>query len=70
MSGPQANLYTQADLDFFSANADEYFAMANALRSERDTLRQALEQIVSPRSGHLSRDALRGIAQEALDATA
>lgn len=29
-------LYTQADLDFFSDNADDYFEMANAARAEAD----------------------------------
>ena len=45
-------LYTQADLDFFSANADEYFAMANALRVERDHLRETLEEIVGIADDH------------------
>ena len=35
----QEKLYTQADLDFFSANADEYFEMANRLREALTAIR-------------------------------
>jgi hypothetical protein len=38
-------LYTQADLDFFSANADEYFEMGNKLRKERDKAVIAASQL-------------------------
>ncbi len=49
-SAPEGG-YTQADLDFFADNADEYFAMANAARAEVARLREAIRHVVDDSPG-------------------
>lgn len=48
------------------ARAEAAEARLAAVEAERDSYREALERIVSPRSGHLQRDAIREVARSAL----
>jgi hypothetical protein len=57
-------LYGNGDIRFDSETPRrEAVEAMHALVAENERLREALERIVSPRSGHLQRDQLRSIAR-------